>query len=69
MDLSLIAFAQQNPANQFTFDQEAIDRAVLRQEERRLFLYALWSQGRAQIRVNCEFKRLVAKIATLKQSA
>ncbi len=69
MDLNLIAIAQQNPTNQFTFDQEAIDRAVLRQEERCLFLYALWSQCRAQIRLNCEFKRLLAKIATHKQSA
>jgi len=68
MDLSLIAIAQQVPENQFTYDQKAMDRAVSLQEERRLFLVALWSQCLARIRLNSTFGRLVTRIVAFRQS-
>ena len=47
MDLNQITIAQTNPENQFSFNANQFDEAVLRAEERRSLLKRGWFRCRA----------------------
>jgi len=64
MDLNIIAIAQHLPGNQSGFDQEAMDRSVVRAEKRRAFLYAIRFWCGAQAGVIGAYLNANTRIAT-----
>ena len=65
MDLNLIAMTQHQPVNQFKFDPEALDRAILRAEKRRAYYRSFWSQLATRFGQSIRKVRLFMKVATL----
>lgn len=63
MDLNLIASAQHLSDNQLGFDQEELDRAILRSERRQAFLRAVWSRRRVPFKIISGYLSLVNRLA------
>lgn len=64
MDLNLIAMIQHQPVNQFKFDPEALDRAILHAEKRRAYYRSFWSQLATRLGQSIRKMRLFMKVAT-----
>lgn len=68
MDLNLIAAAQQLPHNQFGFNQQEMDRSIVRAERRRARLSAARLRGRENIKTLSEYLRFAFKFANARST-
>lgn len=64
MDVNLLTAAQTLSSNQPKFDQEAFDRAVLRDEKRRESALKFWTTLHAQVQKFSHFRVFITGMAT-----
>ncbi|MEH6836532.1 MULTISPECIES: hypothetical protein [Falsihalocynthiibacter] len=60
MDFNQIISAQRLPNNQFRFDQDAMERSILRAEERRVQRRAAWQRMRVLGGTVAQYSRSIA---------
>lgn len=64
MDLSQIVISQRLPQNQFVFDADAFDQAVLRAEKRREHFKSIWNKCHLGFNKTPFSQHLLSKLAS-----
>jgi hypothetical protein len=67
MDMSSIIAAQHIPANQFKFNKKALERSIMRADERRVRLHRIWAGIGLRVRSTVAFFDFATAMAPAKR--